>query len=166
MLDSLILFKLAALGCFGIIIITIGTILRWDEEESYKNEDGPTDSTGLTTAEDTDLNGQACEENCEKNFEENFEENSSALPGTCTISNEPESKTNPGLVPIKRFHIFHTSAKQTPPVDEIIDLVQQCLSLHGCKGNIRCYTGMISRDLTIDISLKVPDNKRNSTPSD
>ena len=41
MLDSLILLKLAALGCFGIIIIAIASYLRWIEEESYKNADGP-----------------------------------------------------------------------------------------------------------------------------
>ena len=34
MLDSLILLKLAALSCFGIIIIAIVSYLRWIEEES------------------------------------------------------------------------------------------------------------------------------------
>ena len=51
MLDSLILLKLAALGCFGIIIIAIASYLRWIEEESYKNADGPKASTGLINDE-------------------------------------------------------------------------------------------------------------------
>ena len=54
MLDSLILLKLAALGCFGIIIIAIASYLRWIEEESYKNADGPKASTGLINDEITD----------------------------------------------------------------------------------------------------------------
>ena len=51
MLDSLILLKLAALSCFGIIIIAIASYLRWIEEESYKNADGPKASTGLINDE-------------------------------------------------------------------------------------------------------------------
>lgn len=51
MLDSLILLKLAALGCFGIIIIAIASFLRWIEEESYKNPDGPKTSTGMINDE-------------------------------------------------------------------------------------------------------------------
>ncbi len=168
MLDSITLLKLVALGCFGIITTAIASFLRWIEEESYNNEDEPdthncpfrsngkecdwiTDSDGLTTTEDTKINEQACEETCE--------ENPSAFHETCTISNEPESKTDIGLVTMRRFHEVHTSAKQTPPIDELVNLAQQCLSSHRCKGNIRCHTGIISGDLTIDISLKFSNLK-------
>lgn len=221
MLDSFILLKLAALGCFGIIITAIASFHRWIEEESYQEDepelsaciispehngslllpvylpsasplpletqgaeteegrdtayvragldesdasDSPafqsngteidriTDPDVLTAAGDSNVNECLNEQACE--------EKSAAFHGTCTKSNKPGRKTHPGLVTIKRANASHTSVKQTPPVDELVSLAQQCLSSHSCKGNIRYRSG-VRGDRIIDISIIVPGDRGN-----